>query len=156
MNATRAFHRRRGFSLVELVIVLLILSILASVAAPRYVGALASFRATATAMRVAADLEMARREAKRTSADQTVEFYPAQERYVLAGMADLDRPGDTYEVFVDDPAYSATLVSATFGPGSDVTFNRFGQPDNAGSVVVQSGNRQRQINVDANGTITLP
>jgi protein involved in polysaccharide export with SLBB domain len=59
-------------------------------------------------------------------------------------------------VFVDDPAYSATLVSATFGPGSDVTFNRFGQPDNAGSVVVQSGNRQRQINVDANGTITLP
>ena len=131
----------RGFTLVELVIVLFIFSILATAAAPTYRDALGRFRADATAKRIAADLEMARRQAKRSSADQTVEFYVAEDRYVFPNMADLDHPGQDYEVHVDDRAYGAILVSVDFNGASDVTFNMYGQPDNAGTVAIQSGTR---------------
>jgi prepilin-type N-terminal cleavage/methylation domain-containing protein len=148
--------RRPGFTLIELVIVLLIIGVLSTAAAPKYLDALAQFRATATTKRIKNDLELARRLAKQSSINQTVEFYPGEERYVLSGAADLDHPDQTYEVHTDDQAYAADIVSATFGSGSTVTFNMYGQPDNAGTVVVQSGNLQLQITVDANGAITVP
>ena len=146
----------RGFTLVELVIVLFIFSILATAAAPTYRSALGSFRADATAKRLAADLEMARRQAKRTSVDQTVEFDVDDGLYVFIDMPDLDHPSQDYEVRLDDPAYNAMLMSADFNGDSEVTFNMYGQPDNAGTVTIQSGTFQRQIDVDANGAITLP
>lgn len=155
MNLTRQ-RRRHAFTLIELVIVLMILGIVAAAAAPRYQSALASYRADATVKRLAADLEMARRQAKRTSAGQTVEFYVVGDRYVFAGMADLDHPSQDYEVHLDDPSYVASLVSVDFNGNSDVTFNIYGQPDNAGTVTIQSGGRQRQVAVDAAGVITLP
>ena len=147
---------RNGFSLIELTIVLLIMGILASATAPRYLEALARYRVDATAKLLAADLQLARSEAKRTSTAQSLEVYVVDNRYVLAGIADMTRAGQAYEVRRNGSDYGSQIASADFGGTSTITFDIYGVPDNGGSIVVVSGSEQRIVAVDDAGNISLP
>lgn len=151
-----ARRRAAGFTLLELVIVMLVLAILWAAAAPRYHATLARMRAETTARRLAADLRQARSNAKRDSASRTVQFYVADNRYVLSGATRLNRRGGAYEVDLDAPEHQTEIVSASFGGGDTVTFDFYGRPDNAGSVVIECGGAQRTVAVDANGAISIP
>ena len=64
----------RGFSLAELVCVVVIIGILAAIAAPRFSNSLALQRVEAAARRVVVDLALVRRQAKSSNASQTVRF----------------------------------------------------------------------------------
>ena len=67
---------RRGFTLLELVLVVAILGVVAAIAAPRYGNAIQNYRANAAAQRLRADLEYARARAKSTSSSRTVTVSP--------------------------------------------------------------------------------
>jgi len=146
-HTTAESRRRDGFTLIEVVIVVLILGIMAAMAAPRFVRSLMYHRAETAAKRVRADLELARQHAMTTSAGQTVSFDVGQDRYVLSGIAALDRPSQVYTTVLSDPPYEASINSADFGDDAVVTFNGYGVPDSGGTVVVQAGRFQRMITV---------
>lgn len=76
------FTRRRGFSLVELIVVVLILAILATFAIP-YAGTGTSEKLDAAAEAVICDLELARSLAVSNSSNYRVTFDTAQSRYSL-------------------------------------------------------------------------
>src|SRR3954454_6994455 len=97
VKSSSRFNRRCAFSIFELVIVLLIMSILTAVAAPAFFDALLFHRVESAARRVKADLELARTQARLTSASQSIAF--ANSAYTLANMKNLDKPGAVY--FVD-------------------------------------------------------
>lgn len=148
--------RPRGFTLVELVIVVLILGIVAAVAAPRYRDSLAHFRAEAAARRIAADLQYARHLAKQAGSQQSVEFTLASHEYTLPGVSDPDHPLQDYSVVLAKTQYPASLVSVDFDGNTSVTFDMYGHPFSgtpltplsAGSLSVQAGSEQRTIVVD--------
>ncbi len=144
-----ANQNRAAFTTIELVIVVLIIGIVAAVAVSRYVDALCWHRAEAAAERVKADIGLARRKAKMSSASQSVQFDPVYDTYILPGVQDLDHAGMEYMVDLRKAPYRASIVSATFGNDSVLIFNGYGVPDSGGSVVVQSGPYQRAIRVDA-------
>jgi type II secretion system protein H len=147
--------RRRAFSLLELVLVLVIMGIAAAIAVPRHAAALARYRAETCARRIAADLEQARDVARQTSGDQTILFNPAAECYTLTGRDDPDRPGQPYTVALAGDPYHADLVGATFGAGAAVTFNGFGLPQDGGTVTVESGGYAWTVMVDGeSGEVT--
>ena len=142
--------RASGFSLAELVIVLMVMAIVTAAAAPKFFDSLARYRVEAAAKRIAHDLRLARRQAMSASASQDIDFNsPAAHQYEMPGMDDPHRPGQTYVVSVASEPYLATIVAVDFGGDDTLVFDGYGQPDTGGSVTVQAGDHQRTVTVDA-------
>jgi prepilin-type N-terminal cleavage/methylation domain-containing protein len=140
---------RGGFSLLELVVVIVIMAVLAAVVTPRYGQAIARYRTTAAARKVAADLTYARKRARISSTSQAVNFNVANNGYQLPGVADMRTSATDYSVTLSSAPYQAKIVSADFGGDADVTFDGYGVPDSAGTVVVSVGDYSKTILLDA-------
>jgi prepilin-type N-terminal cleavage/methylation domain-containing protein len=145
---------RPGFTLVELVAVMLILGILTAVAIPLWAAAVQRCCVDNAAKRIVADLSRAQSFAYTTSTTQTVTFTVASNQYTLDGLADPNHPASTYTVNLGLSPYNASLVSLNLPGASPVTFNGYGLPvglpASGGTIVVAAGNLQHTITIDPN------
>ena len=93
-----SLSRRRGFTYMELVIVILIMGILTAVAVPRVRELRNRYGVDAAARRLALDLGLARQHARTRGADQTVEFQATpSSQYTLPGMRNSVSPLRDYQ-----------------------------------------------------------
>ncbi|HEY2413114.1 MAG TPA: type II secretion system protein [Pirellulaceae bacterium] len=142
--------RRRGFSLLELTTVVLIIGILAAVATPNWAAVLAKYRADAAAQRIVTDLGRVQSLAYSTSTAQTLTLNVTQSTYQIAGLRGLDRASSIYTVDLTAEPYCSALVSANFAGATQISFDGYGQPAVAGgTIVVTCGSQQRTVTVDA-------
>jgi len=147
---------RPAFTLIELLLLLAIIAVLAAMAAPRYNTSMALYRADAAAQRVKADLLLAASSARTSGASRTVSFDLAGGQYALPEMTSGDRDGSVYVVSLDREPYVASIASAEFGGFPSVTFNGFGMPNRGGQVVLQSGDFEKTVILDAaTGEVTI-
>ncbi len=146
---------RIAFSLIELLVVLLIVAILSAIATPKIDHALKSARSRSVAHWIKSDLNFAQRHARRTCTNQTVSFDVANHAYTMTGISDIDQRGQSYVTRLNDSRFQARLVSADFGGSSSITFNIHGQPSNAGTVVVSSGNLTKTIVINTLGQVNI-
>ncbi len=138
---------RRGFTFVELVVVITILGILAWIAFPNFSG-YSDIKLDAAARRVAADLRYAQNRAMGKRMIHGLLFEPSAARYTVfapdAATPVLD-PGDRNRPLVIDfdtkAEYQGVAISsATFGSTSGVTFDYFGVPrDTSGTDLAATG-----------------
>jgi type II secretory pathway pseudopilin PulG len=135
--------------LVEVMLVVLILAVLASIALPRYAGALARYRAETAARRIVADLELAQAKARTGSASQAIAFDVARNSYAIEGMADLNKLTQAHAVSLASPPYQATLTQAALGNDARLVFNGYGVPDSGGTVAVRCGSVSKTVSIDA-------
>ncbi|MBS0187719.1 MAG: prepilin-type N-terminal cleavage/methylation domain-containing protein [Planctomycetes bacterium] len=148
---------RAGLTLFELVVVLSIMTILASIAAPRYASAIARYRLDTAARRVVADIEQTRALARATGATQTIRFSPSTHSYLIDRLTLGSSRSQVYTVKLAEPPYSVTLQSASFAGSQELRFGGFGFPADGGTVVVRSGTSSITINVDAcTGAASFP
>ena len=154
-DRTRSGQGRRAFSLVEMITVVVVLAVLASIAAPRFSNTLAGNRAIQAANRIALDIALAQQRARATSASQTVSFQAAGHKYTLVAMPDPDHPTGDYVVELSREPYLASIVTVEFKATSEVAgdpnlvFDAYGKPDSGGSVTITVGSHVKTITVDA-------
>lgn len=140
---------RRGFTLIDLTITVLIMGVVAATASPKFAALLTSYTAEAAARRIAADLNYAASAAAQTSQSVTVNFDLAGDSYSVAGVDSPDHPGAAWAVSLTTGGMNVDLVSADFAAAQAVTFNAHGRPNNPGSIVLSSGSDSATIIVDA-------
>jgi type II secretory pathway pseudopilin PulG len=157
MRARGRRHRqcRAAFSMTELAIVVLIMSIFGAVAAPRFFDSLLFHRVELAARRVKSDLELVRHTARLTSTAQTLSV-TGLTYSTSAAVTDLDRPAQAYSVDFSQPPYSLDALTANFGGLAAVSFDGYGMPSSGGTVVVQAKNHQCTVTLDsATGLISI-
>jgi prepilin-type N-terminal cleavage/methylation domain-containing protein len=158
--------RRRGFTMIEMVIVMLVIGILAAAAAPRFFSTLARYRVERAAHRIAADLNYVRETAISKgvgSVGEWVSFITFSDEYRLLGDPDINRPSTEYHVRLKKAPYRVDLVSAQFTNTSGtngagvVKYDMYGcakvgippffpdKPLASGQIVVAAGNQQRTV-----------
>ncbi len=140
----------RAFSLIELASVVVIIAIISAVAIPRFGNSIALRRVEGAALRIAADLELARQHAMTASTDQEVRFLGGKNPgYTLVGLTHPDHPDQEYAVSQADDLNEAEGVSIDFGGDLVLIFDMYGKPDSGGTVEIRVGDHYRTITLDA-------
>lgn len=129
--------------------VMVILAMLGMIAVPRYAAFTATQQLEGAARRLTADLALAQRQARRSSAGQTVTFDVEDNLYQLVGMKHPDHPNLPFDICIGDEPYRARIVSASFGGDATLVYDGFGKPDSGGQVVIAIGAYQKIIEVGA-------
>lgn len=157
---------RTGYTMIEVVLVMLVMGILAAAAAPRYSRMVSRFRVEAAARRIVADLGQVRARAMAIGAatGEEVSFYSATDRYQMHGDPDPNHPNQEYWVEFSKTAYPVDLVSATFtnieGDTSSelMRYNMYGFPESgsseavplaSGEIVVALGGQLRTVVINS-------
>lgn len=140
---------KRAMTLLELTIVIVIIAIVSTMAVPRYADAMVRQRVSAAARRLAADLNLARREARVAGASRTIKLDLTRDSYVVDGMSDPDHPSRVYVVDLSVAPYEADLLSTTLGEDATLTYDAYGLPDRGGSIILRVGGEYASVTVNA-------
>jgi len=138
-----------GFSMLELVLVLAIMTTLAAIAAPRYAASAARYRADLAARRIVHDLELARATARAKGAALTVRVRQGTDEVVLFNTAGLDPHLSEYCTKLFEPPYQADITTSAFDGDDYIIFDGWGVPDSGGTAVLTVGSETRTITLDA-------
>jgi prepilin-type N-terminal cleavage/methylation domain-containing protein len=150
MQCSKAMRNgRNGFSLVEITLVILILSILAAAGGLRYSAALELYQVQRTAERIVADLDASRHAARSRNQNIVIAFDIANQRYTISGLINPDRKSAGFAVSPSNDLHNTQLVSANFGGDAVLQYNNYGLPDSGGVLTLRRGGAQRTVTVVA-------
>jgi prepilin-type N-terminal cleavage/methylation domain-containing protein len=153
MTRTHRLHRggRRGFTLAELMIIVVIIGIVLAFALPRFAGYLRYLTTRSTTSLVVADLSLARTQAAREGAPVSFRVVSSSRYQVTVDDAAGNPVRTIKTVDVQGPQKSAVTLAPT---GSRVGFDSRGmRRTNIETIVVQRGSQTDSISISIVGRV---
>lgn len=138
----------RGFTLVELVVVLVVISIIAGLALPVYGNAVARYRFETAVHQVRGDLERGATHARATMTTVGVRFDLASHQVKFANLPSRRDAGVNLTLNLEEHPMGATIASASFGGTGEYSISPYGVPDSGGAVILAGAGTTRTIRVD--------
>lgn len=141
-----------GFTLMELMIAVAVISILAAVAIPNYISWLPKRYLQSSAVDVQHAIHLAKSTAIRESRDVVLAFDPANENYLAFVDTDEDGSQDADERTIRNRPMSPGIDLQGTDFGDTLTFNSQGLADGSGDITLINGRGEtRTINVTITG-----
>ena len=149
---TRRLHDARGFTLIEMSMVILIIGIIATFSVPAFLKLNRSLQLKGAVQNIAGQLQLARQKAMATGTNQVMHLY--------ANTYDADyhihNPGTAPAGLWRLPKNVAYVWSTGTLPSRQVTMKADGRADRSGMVILQTtGGLRDTINVQLSGLVLL-
>ncbi len=139
---------RRGFTLLELLVVITVLGIATAIVAPRYGRSIARTRADAALERMLADIRRAQALARATSTALSLELRADETAYILPTTRTLDNALSPERVTLgDSPYFASALLCHLEGPLCALHIDAFGRIATTGSIELRVGEQVRWIGI---------
>jgi prepilin-type N-terminal cleavage/methylation domain-containing protein len=132
--------RISGFTLMELMIVIAIIAIMASIAIPNFIGWLPERRLDAGAQDILQGLQKSRSKAIMTNRNVIVTFDAGDNSFIAFVDDNTDGDQDAGELTIINRNLPAGVVFDVLGFGATVTFDNRGIPTNSGVLSLQNNN----------------
>jgi len=151
-NITRAYPARNGFTLAEILVVLVILAIATAVVVPRIAG-MGDLQVASAARMALADMQYAQNEAIVSQTPVTVVFDVNNGQYELqhGDGTLLTHPVNKKAFRVRFAATSGvedvSILAASFSGQTKVTFDALGSPSSNGEVTLIAGGHRQRLTV---------
>jgi len=146
---TALTRSNRGFSMIELVIVVTILGIITAIAVPKFADAATGRKLQAGKKQLLADIETAKLRARATSKQHTLKFYPSRDMYVIVEGNEIDKNAVVIaRDFSEDP-FNLNLKRTDLGGDEVMVITVFGDISPPGQV--QLLHSKTTITVDIEG-----
>jgi prepilin-type N-terminal cleavage/methylation domain-containing protein len=131
-SGTSSDPGRRGFTLVELAVVVALLAVIAAVAVPRFASASARARLDAATARVVNDISITAASARAAGASRQIVFSAGTDEYLMIGVPSRGAFTNRQVQLAGQP-YDTNLVSASFDGSPLLAMNGYGVADFGGS-----------------------
>lgn len=140
----------------ELIVVLLVISIVAAAATPKFYASLQHHEIETAARRLALDLKQARHAARMKSQTQSLTFTGATTYTLSGGVTSLKSASQAYSVDLSAAPYSIESVAVNLGGPTTISFDGYGTASVGGSIVLAHGNQTRTVTLNqASGQVDI-
>ncbi len=144
-HAPAGSHRPRAFTLIELVVVIVIMAIMASVAIPRFASAASRYRVDAAVQQIIADVNTTSAVANLASETRLIQFDADAESYTLVAQPSLSDPATDQVIDLSIEPFRVNLLQISFGGDSELQISGFGLLLESGQLTVAAGRNARRI-----------
>lgn len=138
---------RRGFTLVEVVIVIAIIGTVGTMGVLMYVRANTRYRVDAACGKLIADLRMAQTDARTTSTSRTVRFTAASAGYAILTDDEIGAGAAGIRVSLADAPYKASMTVLGV-PGNLLVFDGRGEALSGGIVILKCGAVEKAVRIE--------
>ena len=153
LQSTVPFRRCTGFTIVEIVVTMLILSVLVSMAALSFSGSLGRSHLQNAADRFAADLRLVRDQARCDQKSYSFIMIPANLSYHAVGVSMLHSPENISVCLADSPYKITSFSLANIQGATNITFDAYGRATPDGIIELVRGPQKIGIKISEGGKI---
>ena len=148
---TRHTTTRTAFSMIELVMVVLILGVIVTIAAPRFADAGSGRRLSSGAKIIQRDIETIQLRAKATSKKHTIVFYPSRNTYMAFEGTSIEKDAVVLVRELAEEPLGLELNRTNIGDNQDIVISGFGDLEKSFTLEIGHSGTARDIAFVADG-----
>tara|TARA_R110000737_G_scaffold2923_10_gene9259 strand:- start:17926 stop:18471 length:546 start_codon:yes stop_codon:yes gene_type:complete len=147
MNTARR-NTERGFSMIELVIVVAVMGIIAAIAVPKFADAASGRKIQAAKKQLLADIKATKLRARATSKQHTLKFFLNENMYVIVEGNEIDKNAIIIARDFDEDPYNLGIQRTSLGGDEVLVITPFGDLTPPTTVRLQLGSHTHDVILD--------
>jgi len=145
----------KGFTIVEMLIVIVIMAILAAVAVPNIISWRANAALSGDTRTLKADFELARSRAIKDNTSVTISFDTGNNSYSIRIMGIPPFPAPLPDPILTRSLVGTSITTNLTGGAITTTFDSRGRVNNTGDITLSNGSKKAQVTVNMIGSVRV-